>query len=107
MIRILILGLFLFGCRPDNYSGYIVCKEYTPEHECHSKVEVVREAAFIPPPRVVVAPPHHHKTQKAEYKIYIANRDFVRNINVSEATYMKFKVTDKVKIENSKITKED
>ena len=104
MIRMFIPILFLSACQTDKYSGYVVCKEFIPEHECHSEVRTVRESIIIVPPKV---PSHHqHKTQEARYIVYIANKDFVRSIDTDKTNYQNLKITDKVKVENNKITKE-
>ncbi len=80
-----LIGLTVFmlcGCSPKktNFQGYLVAKEYTPEHMSDESVETYSYA-------VVAVPNNYHPSSKphkieAEWVWYIADKYGVDRVNV-------------------------
>lgn len=88
------LLLAVVACEERKIEGYIVYKEYIPEHMCHSDVKTVVEAGVTPVPVHV----HHHVEQEARWILYIGNSYGTTKVDVTENCYNGFKVTDKVSV---------
>lgn len=94
------IGFFIMcGCltiktRVRQYTGYVVEKDYTPGHMCHSEPTISRLLVIVPThPHVT---PHHHKWIKQQWGLYVANRDGVHNIEIDSSVWAAFKPGDKV-----------
>lgn len=96
-------GLILFlalvsltSCEFKPFTGYIVCKEYTPGHMCHDEVPTYSEASLL----YVHVPPHvhthHHTWQESSFIIYVANKNAVRSFSVDSLSFTKYKLLQKV-----------
>ena len=83
---------FLYiSCIDSNkkFTGYLVCKEYTPERMCCDNTKTMQYAGYIPiTPRPVVNT-HKHTRQDAEYYFYIANKDNIKKKKVSKDVFNK------------------
>lgn len=96
--NIFLLALFS-GCNSENekFTGYLVAKEYTPEHMSNETPEKVIYASVIVP-RIVT--PHVSKPHKvdAKYVWYIANKDIILSREVSYQMFNTRKCGDKITI---------
>ena len=106
-ILFILLAIILTSCK-NEIQGYIVCKEYTPSHMCHSDHPTYTETSVGN--AVIVHPyvphnTHHHSEQESEWVIYVANKNRVATIHVDSLKYIDLKVTDKVYYNGSVVTK--
>jgi hypothetical protein len=96
MKKLLIISLlFLASCKERDITGYIVYKEYVPEHMCHDDVTTEYEAGVIVVPHTHV---HHHSKQEASWTLYVGTKDYTEQVSVTKNCYNSFKVTDKVRV---------
>ena len=75
LILILIISLLFFGCIDQNqtFTGYLVAKEYTPEHMSNESEKTVSYATIVPYVTHVNPPPPHKVD--AKWVWYIANKN--------------------------------
>ena len=90
--------LFLASCGPRKITGYIVYKEFEPEHMCCDENHpVYYESSVIP--RVIVPHNHHvHEKQEPRWTLFIGNTGGTEQVDVTKSCYKLFKVTDKVRV---------
>jgi hypothetical protein len=98
-----ILLLFvLVSCedtKREPFVGYVVGKEYSAEHMCHSDYEHTIQAGFthVHTPHVH---PHHHHMIEAEYILHVANISQLRHVRVDKSMFNSYKMLDKITINN-------
>ena len=91
--------LTLFSCidENENFTGYLVAKEYTPERMCCDDTKTICYAGFTPVYRPVVVPhTHHHSKQEAQYYWYLANKNEVIKKAVTSKLFYSKKVGTKI-----------
>lgn len=95
IVCLLCLAIFS-GCDPKPFTGYIVCKEYTPGHMDDKKVNPIQEAIVIPVRPIVV--PHRHKPKwvNSKWVVYVANKNTVRSFNVDSLSFIGFRLGQKI-----------
>lgn len=94
IIVCLLCMVILSGCDPKPFTGYVVCKEYTPGHMEDKKVNTIQEAIIVPVhPRVYKSKP---KWIKPEWVVYVANKDRVRSFRVDSATFARLRLGQKI-----------
>jgi len=71
------------GKKEKEFKGYIVVKEFTPEHKCHDNVKTVEYAIISHPIHV----PHFHHSIEAEYVWYCANKHEIVKRFVSKRVF--------------------
>ena len=88
-----LLAVLFSGCVDDNetFTGYLVAKEYTPEHMSNESAKIISYAAVITPP------PTPYKVN-AERVWFIANRNEVIQKSVSQQMFNTKKCGDKVTV---------
>ena len=79
------------------FVGYIVGKEYSAEHMCHSDYEHTIQAGFTHVPHVH---PHHHHMMQAEYVLHVANISKLIHVRVDENYFNRYNMLDKITINN-------
>ncbi len=94
----LFLAVVLSGCVDENetFTGYLVAKEYTPEHMSNKSEKTISYAIVIVPTRVA-PPPAPHKVD-AKWVWFIANRNEVIQKYVSQEMFDTKKCGDKVTV---------
>ena len=102
-IRLLLCTVLLTACSQketdENFTGYLVAKEYTPKRMCHDNTKTLCYASFAPQPVVHInPPPHHHSKQNAEYYFYLANKKEVVKKAVTPKLFYSRKVGTKITI---------
>lgn len=88
------LCVTLMACEPVKFTGYVVCKEYTPGHMSNENVDPVQCAVIVP--HAHPAPPHY---VDPIWVVYVANRDRVESINVDSLRFTKIKLLQKITVE--------
>lgn len=90
-ISLLVFLAVIAGCNDGPFTGYLVAKEYTPEHMSTEPSETVSFAIVVPRP--VVTPPRkvHEK-----WVWYVANKDGVRSYEVTPCRFHTKKCGDKI-----------
>ena len=83
----------LLGCTPDPFTGYVVCKEYTPGHMDDEKVNTTQWSGIIIP---VHPRPVKPKWVEPRWVIYVANKNMIRQFDVNKSCFDKFKLGQKV-----------
>jgi PBP1b-binding outer membrane lipoprotein LpoB len=85
IFSVVVIVLMLSGChvKPKPFIGYLVAKEYTPEHMCHDNVKTHSFAAAVIVPHVVHVPKHSHQKVEEQFVWYVANKNAVRKFRVS------------------------
>lgn len=99
MKKILIAILLIvctISCENNPYIGYIVCKEYIPEHLSNEKPTKYVEASYVPHV-IIISHTSPHKINE-EYVFYIANKESIKRINVTKESFNYYKIKDKVKV---------
>jgi hypothetical protein len=88
--------VMLCSCQQD-FTGYVVFKEYVPLHMDDQEPKTVQQATFIPAP-IIVAHPIQHTPEliKSKWFVYVANKDAVRQFEVDSVRYLKIKICDKI-----------
>jgi len=97
-----ILLLPLLSCEEtvkEPFVGYIVGKEYSAEHMCHSDYQHTVEAGFTHS-YVHHHHTHHHRMIEAEYILHIANIGELIHVRVDSHFFNSYKLLDKVTIKN-------
>lgn len=97
----ILLLLVLVSCDDTErgpFVGYIVGKEYSAEHMCHSDYEHTIQAGFTHVPHVHHT--HHHHMIEAEYILHIANISELRHVRVDKSMFNSYKMLDKITINN-------
>lgn len=89
LLIIAIASLFSCEDEPKKIVGYLVCKEYTPEHMSNQNVPTHNYATVIPRPVIVHQTPPHKI--EAEYVWYIANKFETEKIRVNKSLFNKYK----------------
>jgi hypothetical protein len=95
-----LLAVVLSGCvdKNETFTGYIVAKEYTPEHMSNESEETISYAGFVPViPHHVTRPPAPRKVD-AKWIWFIANRCGVIQKCVSQQMFDTKKCGDKVTV---------
>lgn len=103
----LLIGILTFsmllsceGEKQKEFKGYIVAKEFTPEHRCHEDVKTVNYALISRPIPVHVPHvphvPHVHHVIEAEYIWYCANKHQIIKRFVSKKEFHSKKCGQKV-----------
>jgi hypothetical protein len=83
------------SCNQEHsFTGYLVAKEYTPEHMCHDNVKTQSFAVVVP--HVVHTPKHSHSKVEERYVWFVANKHRVREFKVSINRFHTAKCGDKV-----------
>jgi len=89
--------LIVYSCndepRKEPFSGYVVAKEYTPRHMCHTEVTTVVEAGYTPVHIPVNT--HIHHMQEPEFILHVANKDELKHIHVDSITYVRTELLEK------------
>jgi hypothetical protein len=95
-ISVILLPLFLYGCCDEKeiFTGFIVAKEYTPEHMSNQGSYPVSYAVVVP---IIAHPPAPHKVY-AEWVWFVANRDCVIRRCVSKEMFNTKKCGEKVTV---------
>ncbi len=90
-ILLIIVIASLFSCEdePKTFKGYIVCKEYVPEHMSNETPPRYNYAAVVPHPVIVHQTPPHKV--EAEYVWYLANKYEVKSFRVNKGLFNKYK----------------
>lgn len=96
----LILISFLFlSCKHSNnqFTGYVVHKEYLEGHMCHSEFKEIQQAdlSIVIVPRTHVAT-HSHSWQESQFNIYVANKNYVRCFPADSLKWLKYQLGKKV-----------
>ena len=96
-IAVLILPFLLCGCCDEKeiFTGFIVAKEYTPEHMSDQGVQTMSYAISVPV--IVSHPPAPHKVY-AEWVWFVANRDCTIRRSVSREMFNTKKCGEKVTV---------
>jgi hypothetical protein len=96
-INILFLLLLFTSCVDENetFTGYLVAKEYTPEHMSDKKVKTYSYSVIVVPPRP--ASPSPTKV-KEKWVWFIANKNMVLERRVTKQLFNTKKCGDKVTI---------
>lgn len=91
-----LIMLILFGCfnKDKTFTGYLVAKEYTPEHMNTESQKTISYAILGTHPMPM---PPRYKI-RAKWNWYIANRDEVIQISVSKEMFDTKKCGDKITI---------
>ena len=79
--------------RKEPFTGYVVAKEYTPRHMCHTEVTTVVEAGYTPVHIPVHT--HTHHMQEPEFILHVANKDELKHIPVDSITYFRTELLEK------------
>lgn len=82
-------------CKPEPISGYIVYKEYIPQHMSNRTPAVQHEAAFVYVAPARPTPPH--KVQST-WAIWVGNRNGVEQISIDSNLYGRVKCGQHIKI---------
>ena len=92
------LAAGLSGCvdESETFTGYIVAKEYTPEHMSNESAKTISYAAVIITPRVPPRTPPHKVD--AKWVWFIANKNRVIQKRVSQQMFDTKKCGDKVTV---------
>lgn len=101
-ILCVVLLFTLVSCRPTIIRGFVVAKEYVPQHMDDVQVEPVVEASVVPhiTPHPVVVPHRHIPVLvPAKFVLYIADRYSVHDVDVDSVTFIKTKVGQRMTIE--------
>jgi len=96
----------LVSCDADEEQplvGYVVYKEHTPAHMCHSDVTTYYEAAMVHVPHVHTHVHHHHMVEASSI-LYVADKESVHKVSVTESCWESFHVTDKVRVDTSGVS---
>lgn len=100
----LLIGILTFSillsCESEKqkeFKGYIVAKEFTPEHRCHEDVKTVNYALISRPIPVPVHVPHVHHVIEEEYVWFCANKHEIVKKFVSKSTFYSKRCGQKVK----------
>lgn len=80
------------ACKPTPFTGYLVTKEFTPEHMCHDDV-VVQQQAYVHVPVV-----HHHQEVEETYVWFVANKNRVIEVHVTKELYNTRRVGEKITV---------
>ena len=85
--------IMLCSCQQE-FTGYVVCKEYVPAHMDNQEPKTTQEAGIVYVP-VVVA---HHTPEliKSQWFVYVANKDAVRQFEVDSVRYLHIKICQKI-----------
>lgn len=99
-----ILVAMISSCINYPLVGYIVCKEHVLQHMSNESAHAVTEASmvYIPVSHPVHTPPH---LIEDDFIVYVANKQGVYDIHVSQKTFQSLKLRDKVKVVNNSIDK--
>jgi len=97
----------------DKFIGYIVCKEYVPEHYGTNNKVIYQEATFAPhiAAGAIAASNAARQRRNREYEenekhfdsewtIWVANKHRVISKEIDSLSYLKLKCGDKVEIKN-------
>lgn len=98
IIVCLLCLVILSGCDPRSFTGYVVCKEYTPGHMDDKKVNPIQEAIIVP------VRPHRHKPKwvKSKWVVYVANKNAVRPFDVDSISFIGFRLGQKITFNTNK-----
>lgn len=102
LIAVLLI-VFISSCENKPHIGYIVCKEYVPEHMSNEQKTIYVEASYAPH-IIIISHSSPHKINE-RYILYVANKDEVRATNVSKKAFDYFKIKNKVKVYQDTIYK--
>ncbi len=95
---LIILSIFLIGCIDPNqrFTGYIVCKEYIPEHMSDRSPRIISYSSVITVPHTTI----NNKPYKIKEKwvFYIANKKEIIIKSVSEKLFNSKRCGEKIKI---------
>jgi hypothetical protein len=94
----IVLSVSLSSCVDENetFTGYLVAKEYTPEHMSNETPKTISYAGVIIVPKPVQPPPPYKVD--AKWVWFIANKDEVITKNVSEKMFHTKKCGDIVTV---------
>lgn len=84
--------LSLAACTKTPFSGFVVCKEYTPAYMSDKNPNTVTYAGVVYTPRVVV----HHRTKPhkiaSKWELYVADRNRVVCISVDSIEFTRIQL---------------
>lgn len=94
-----LLAVVLSGCcdKSETFTGYLVAKEFTPEHMSNENVKTISYAGYVPIVPHITPAPAPHKVD-AEWTWFIANRNEVIQKCVSQEMFDTKKCGDKVTV---------
>lgn len=97
---IIALSVVLLGCvdKNEQFTGYLVCKEYTPSHMSNESVNSI-EYSYVPihPITTHHPPPKPHRVEE-KYTWYVANKHRVIERQVTKELFNSKKCGEKVTI---------
>jgi len=113
LIFIIITTLCSSCCdKIEEFTGYIVHKEYVPEHYGTNNEVIYQEATFSPAIHAgAIAASHAARQRNKEYQenekhfpsewtIWVANKERVINTNIDSLSYFGLKCGEKVSVKN-------
>lgn len=98
LIRLMVFALLVMGCEPPSSEiiGYVVAKKHSPERMSNQDDRSLVYSGVYYFPVVNHPPPPPHRI--AEYfSLFVANRFEVKEVFVSQATWNKKQLGQKVK----------
>ena len=111
LLLVLLSSLVLYSCVDTNtpFTGYVVHKEYTPEHYGTNNKITYCEATFVPMGGATAATTNmmmqnsrkrREETQyfKSTWKIWVANKDRIITSDIDSLTYIDIQCGNKVVI---------
>lgn len=95
LLIIAISAMLLFSCKEKPFTGYVVCKEYTPQHMSYVAAKSIQEATIYIP-HVTVVPKRPPHLEKSKWVLYVANKYTVKAISVDSILFINTKLGSKV-----------
>jgi len=77
-------------CKPEQFSGFVVCKEYTPAHMSNKAPMTIQQAVFIPYHHVHSRPAPHRIASR--WTIWVANKHATHTLRVDSLTYTRIEL---------------
>lgn len=102
MKYLIILTILILSCskKPESFTGYVVQKEYTPQHMSDQHVSNTVYAGVCVPCITTSTRTRKPKATliKEAYRIYVANKDYIKKFYISKNLFNKINLGSKITI---------